>query len=881
MNAKESMPDRENEDQETSSSQEPENPESSAEYPSPDVSGEFPGSQQGVSDGDEGLLRIPAFILQSIHVDEDGRATTLVPADVEPLPAENRPEVAPAPGNTEEPDQVPESAEESGGAPPPLDEQAESPATSPEAEKPPTPAPSTEEGPPSAQESAPEEEPSESTPSFSVEQGTSVFQFAAEVAAACFSRLGDWDSARDATAETITNCLRVEHWQPGLTDEGQRRHILTLSSQVSLDLLRRSALLTTGPPSVTPRSVSAGKGVPAKETGDSGTVAGLDSASPEERSRLLVTELPEPQRSIVRMRMWNGLTFAGIARSLNKTEHSIASLYRAVLKALEKRIQELDPPLDSPPPTEGPSIDSGVPLPADGTSLGPEAAELERTLHALLPAPQARPDSSILVAVARRVLAGTASVEGTLRFASGPLDLLSATQRLRNLARLKGDPHIERHPGEQVFAGEILVTAPDTSALIALRTGHELLIGPGSIVVIGSGTPTEDASSAASLLQGRAVCIPGAQVSSTFVVSFPGGTAQSFYDAFQISVLSLASTRVDVVEGTPVVTNPSVKQNPGRGQSLMCRGGTNPAIGPARKEPTPLGWFGPVLGLAGFPEDTRDRLEAVTSAVAAPPTRATTPAARRASSASTPSRVRNRRRLLAAAGLFVLAAVIAAFALSRGRSTHNAAAADWFAELSRSRRVELGLPSRGPSEPPPVITLASGHGGPFTFSPALMPFYPNPQDFTPQYLTYDDYRRNRLLALTQLRAAGGWPDTPEELVNSFCERLKAQSAEDLDLIVPGTSRSFWGAILPMTAPPTDSTIQPNEGILVDPSLSVFQVILECVGQKYGYELVVLQNGETGNRPCIDFLASRWDLPVPRIPGPALAPAGSPPGTQAQ
>lgn len=64
---------------------------------------------------------------------------------------------------------------------------------------------------------------------------------------------------------------------------------------------------------------------------------------PEQRETAAIVqqaleELPEPQREVVTLKLWAGLTFAQIAETTGESINTVSSRYRYALQALEKRL---------------------------------------------------------------------------------------------------------------------------------------------------------------------------------------------------------------------------------------------------------------------------------------------------------------------------------------------------------------------------------------------------------------------------------------------------------------------------------------------------------------------------------------------------------------
>jgi len=66
----------------------------------------------------------------------------------------------------------------------------------------------------------------------------------------------------------------------------------------------------------------------------------VDTLDTAETIEVALKQLPDEQREVVVMKVWGGLTFAGIAEALNINANTAASRYRLALKALRPCLRE-------------------------------------------------------------------------------------------------------------------------------------------------------------------------------------------------------------------------------------------------------------------------------------------------------------------------------------------------------------------------------------------------------------------------------------------------------------------------------------------------------------------------------------------------------------
>jgi RNA polymerase sigma-70 factor (ECF subfamily) len=134
-----------------------------------------------------------------------------------------------------------------------------------------------------------------------------------------------------ADAEDVVQTAFVRWWRQN--PSASKEHYPLLFAAVrsaSLDLLRkntRRVLREEHPDAVSLGSSDSCFDAPLERQEDA---AALEAA---------LSQLPQPQREVVVLRIWGELTFAEIGTSLGESMHTVASRYRAGLETLRKLLR--------------------------------------------------------------------------------------------------------------------------------------------------------------------------------------------------------------------------------------------------------------------------------------------------------------------------------------------------------------------------------------------------------------------------------------------------------------------------------------------------------------------------------------------------------------
>jgi len=138
----------------------------------------------------------------------------------------------------------------------------------------------------------------------------------------------DEADTRDLLQEIFVKLAREEKLLDGVRDE--RAFLIRLAHNAAIDLIRRR-----GTRDKTRERFAAEIASP--------FAPGNDPDENTFRSELAaaLAELPEEQRAVVHLKLWEGLTFEGIAATLEISPNTAASRYRYGLDKLRERLRPL------------------------------------------------------------------------------------------------------------------------------------------------------------------------------------------------------------------------------------------------------------------------------------------------------------------------------------------------------------------------------------------------------------------------------------------------------------------------------------------------------------------------------------------------------------
>jgi RNA polymerase sigma-70 factor (ECF subfamily) len=138
----------------------------------------------------------------------------------------------------------------------------------------------------------------------------------------------DEADTRDLLQEIFVKLTREENLLRGVRDE--RAFLIRLAHNAAIDLLRRR-----GTRDKTKENFAAEKISLFAPAGDP------DDNLFREEMAFALGELPEEQRTVVHLKLWEGLTFEEIAAALNISPNTAASRYRYGLDKLRVRLRPL------------------------------------------------------------------------------------------------------------------------------------------------------------------------------------------------------------------------------------------------------------------------------------------------------------------------------------------------------------------------------------------------------------------------------------------------------------------------------------------------------------------------------------------------------------
>ncbi len=138
----------------------------------------------------------------------------------------------------------------------------------------------------------------------------------------------DEADTRDLLQEIFIKLARNEKLLDGVREE--RAFLIRLAHNAAIDLMRRR-----GARDKTKKNFAAEKISPFAPTSDP------DEQTFRAELSEALAELPEEQRAIVHLKLWEGLTFEEIAAALDLSPNTAASRYRYGLDKLRERLRPL------------------------------------------------------------------------------------------------------------------------------------------------------------------------------------------------------------------------------------------------------------------------------------------------------------------------------------------------------------------------------------------------------------------------------------------------------------------------------------------------------------------------------------------------------------
>jgi RNA polymerase sigma-70 factor, ECF subfamily len=138
----------------------------------------------------------------------------------------------------------------------------------------------------------------------------------------------DEQDTRDVLQEIFVKLAREPKLMAGV--RGERAFLIRLAHNAAIDLIRRR-----GTRERTRENFAAEKSSPFASTNDP------DEKLFREEVAFALGELPEEQRAVVHLKLWEGLTFEEIAAALEIPPNTAASRYRYGLDKLRERLRPL------------------------------------------------------------------------------------------------------------------------------------------------------------------------------------------------------------------------------------------------------------------------------------------------------------------------------------------------------------------------------------------------------------------------------------------------------------------------------------------------------------------------------------------------------------
>lgn len=212
-----------------------------------------------------------------------------------------------------------------------------------------------------------------------------------------------------------------------------------------------------------------------------------------------------------------------------------------------------------------------------GLSAEARAAEA-RVLPIVSVRPEAEADSGTLHRVASRVLRTVERSAATIRYLSGPIDILPEDISVGGRLRLGGESGVERVLGDSIYSGEMLMTGKRSMMLLELPGGAGLWVAPatallwwrdrddrlhhrvrllaGKFVAMAGRRHTHHAAGAGG--DGAATesgAEAGAAITTRWTLYFPGGEFAAEDCDLQVAVRGINASTIDVLRGEGLARN--------------------------------------------------------------------------------------------------------------------------------------------------------------------------------------------------------------------------------------------------------------------------------------------------------------------------------------
>jgi DNA-directed RNA polymerase specialized sigma24 family protein len=690
-----------------------------------------------------------------------------------------------------------------------------------------------------------------------------VVRYLERVCAFCYARLGTWPLAEEAAEETMVNALRAEHrWPTNCEEIVVLGWVLDVARAVCVDVQRRRAGQTMQEQAVGRAIERRGEERQADAPGNGSTdrLIRPDLAG-NQGVVSFVVRLPEPGRSIVKMRAWDSRAFVEIAKALGRTEGSLVSLYAAALKKLDGIVN--DPNSRVKPGDQRPDPGKTRPMPEIGDEklLPAGCKALEEKLVAELSPPEGVPSREFLAQVARRVISNTSAVAGTVVGVTGPLDIFSADVSVGSQLRVAGCSPVARRPGDLIYAGELLLSSSTCAAMIRLRSDHLLAIAPASAAIAGRWDEASRASSA-NLLAGKMACVGSAEKARALLASAPGCKIESGQADWQAVALENGATRVDVCEGNVRVSTIKSEKHGMKRESIIASSRQAPIavqVSPGERSPE---WMARLSGSSSLTLKERDAIDAMMPGGVSKIMETSGAGAALEKLAELPAKMG--MRALSGSGGMKLALIaggatvaVAVFFLWRWWSGLVPSIDPWMRAAMAGYRKTIAAASPWPTEGNDHVLAWSSPSGALLELPMDQHRFSaagGKNDKKAVQLSKEDFAREKGNALKLAARARSWPSSPRELVEEFTQALRGGDAWRIARYAPGFAADFWSDVFRRGAPVLSVETKPH----AENPYAFEATIKFASGKTTKLRLLVQSDAAAAGRPYVDVLASRWN-----------------------
>jgi hypothetical protein len=254
---------------------------------------------------------------------------------------------------------------------------------------------------------------------------------------------------------------------------------------------------------------------------------------------------------------------------------------------------------------------------AVGMTAEARAAE-ERVLPIIGERPTATADAATLHHVATRVLKTVERAAGTIRYLSGPIDILPQDASVGGRLRLAGESGVGRYTGDRIYSGELLMTGKRSLLLVELPGGAGLWLAPstallwwrdrddrlhhrvrlmaGKFLAMAGRHHTRRAASDQTSTDEATGATPsgresGAAITTRWTLYYPGGEFAAEDCDVQIAVRGVNASTLDVLRGEGLARNARGEKTLGPLDRAVIQAIQPPSIQPQGSRSNPVGWL--------------------------------------------------------------------------------------------------------------------------------------------------------------------------------------------------------------------------------------------------------------------------------------------------